>query len=154
MAAGDCQNVRIFLRNASQQFRAAQKAFSRPPRAFEAGGMTIHRFRINNDVFPYFLLSDRNGNTALTQPPCKLVFARIAAAHTDAAIFEQERKRAHAHAADPDKIAALFRKKGIGKHTAFYAGKRKFVTYFFENLRNLQKNFRKKYCIIPKNMII
>ena len=58
VATCDRQNVRIFLRNASQQFRAAEKTFPRPPRAIEVCGVHIHRLRVDDRIFRDLLFPD------------------------------------------------------------------------------------------------
>ena len=135
MAPRDRQDVRIFLRDASQQFRAAEKTFSRPPRRFEAGGMKIDRLRVYDNILLDRFLPDRHGHAARLQFLRKRVRARIAAAHMKPAIVQQKRQSAHAHAADPHKVTALSEQKTIERHTAFYAADIFFVTYFQEQLQ-------------------
>ena len=104
----------------AEQFCTRQQAFSRPSCRSELRMVPVHGARKDHGVFRNdFFTAERYGDARLSQHREKRPLGSVAPAHTDAVRAQKTGERAHAHAADPDKIDAA--REEFGKHTPSYA---------------------------------
>ena len=97
-------DVREGLRDLAEELRAREDGFPRPACPFGERRVHVHRLRTDDGLLINFLLADADGDALGTQPSDELPFACVASAHGDAPFLQELCERAHAHAADADKV--------------------------------------------------